>query len=336
SVQTIAPATVTAQAAHTTDYLVYDPHPAFDSSRPAIQGSTVTNTYDKASLVIGKTVGTNNAVNSSGSPIVYSNFRYRVDCTFYNGVSTVTVVNNQTFGLNHGETRTFADLPAGASCVVQETSSRGAVTTTHVDTTANGTTAAASGTSTTIILTKDAAAAAPTNRVQFTNNFGDGSLALNKLFAGLGQADYGSGTFQIAVSCTFNTNGTSTNVWSGTLSFSKATVLSQTIPNIAAGASCVITEPTRGGATSVTLPSNATIVNGGTVSRNVTNTFDYARLTVTKQVITDAADQTAAAVILDSPFTVTVTCTFNGSAVYAEGYSAGTPMVLTLTAGASA
>ncbi|MEQ1734862.1 MAG: DUF5979 domain-containing protein [Rhodoglobus sp.] len=336
SVQAIAPLAVTAQAAHTTDALVYDPHPAFDSSRPAIERSTVTNTYDKASLVVGKTVGTNTAVNSSGASIVYSNFRYRVDCTFYNGVSTVAVLNNQTFGLNDGETRTFADLPAGASCVGEETSSRGAVTVTHVDTTTNGSTAATTGTSATIILTKDGAAAAPTNRVQYTNNFGAGSLTLNKLFAGLGQADYGSGTFQIAVSCTLNTNGTVNNVWSGTLSFSKATVLTRTIPNIASGAVCVITEPTRGGATSVTLPSNATIVNGGTVSRNVTNTFDYARLTVTKQVVTDAEDETATAVILDSPFTVTVTCTFNGSAVYASGYSAGTPMVLTLVAGGSA
>ena len=31
------------------------------------------------------------------------------------------------------------------------------------------------------------------------------------------QGDYGTGTFQIAVSCTLNTNGTTNNVWSGTL-----------------------------------------------------------------------------------------------------------------------
>jgi hypothetical protein len=331
SVQTVTPTTVTAQAAHTTEYLVYDPHPAFDSSRPPIERSTVTNTYDKASLVIGKTIGANNAVNSSGTPIVYSNFRYRVDCTFYNGVSTVTVVNNLTFGLNDGQTRTIADLPAGASCTVQETSSRGAISTTHVDTTAAGPSAATSGTTTTIVLTADGSGATPTNRVQYTNNFGDGSLTLNKLFAGLAQADYGSGLFQIAVSCTLNTNGSTTNVWSGTLDFSKSTVLTRTITQIAAGAVCVITEPTRGGATSVTLPSNATIVNAGTVSRNVTNTFDYAQLVVSKHVETDAEDQSAAAVILDSPFTVTVSCTFNGSDVYAASYSAGSPMVLTLT-----
>ena len=68
----------------------------------------------------------------------------------------------------------------------------------------------------------------------------------------------------------------------------------------------------------------------------MTNTFDYAQLRVTKQVVTDAEDETATAVILDSPFTVTVGCTFNGGAVYADGYSAGSPMVLTLAAGASA
>ena len=335
SVQTITPTTVTAQAAHTTAYLVYDPHPAFDDSRPAIERSTVTNTYNKASLVIGKTVGTNNAVNSSGTPIVYSNFRYSVSCSFFNGVSTVTVLSTTTFGLNDGQTRTFTDLPAGASCTVQETSSRGAITTTHVDTTSAGSGSATSGTSTTIVLTADGPSATPTNRVQFTNNFGDGSLTLNKLFAGLAEADYGSGTFQINVSCTLNTNGSSTNVWSGTLSFSKSTVLTRTIDHIAAGAVCVITEPTQGGATSVTLPANATIVNGSTVSRNVTNTFDYAQLSITKTVITSAKDEDNASVVLDSPFTVTVVCTFNGGAVYADGYSAGTPMVLTLAAGAS-
>ncbi|MFM9878567.1 MAG: DUF5979 domain-containing protein [Rhodoglobus sp.] len=334
SKQTITPTTVTAQAAQTSNYLVYDPHPAFNS-RPTIERSTVTNTYDKASLVVGKTVGVNNAVNSSGVPIVYSNFRYSVTCTFFNGVSTVTVLATTAFGLNDGQTRTFTDLPAGASCTVTETSSRGAVTTTHVDTTAAGSGSATSGTSTTIVLTADGPVAAPTNRVQFTNNFGDGSLTINKLFAGLAQSDYGNGTFQVAVSCTLNTSGSTTNVWSGTLTFSKATVLTQTIPRIAAGAVCVITEPTRGGATSVTLPANATIVNGGTVSRNVTNTFDYAELTVAKAVITSAQDEDAAAVILDSPFIVTVACTFNGGAVYADGYSAGTPMVLSLAAGAS-
>lgn len=335
SVQTITPSTVTAQAAHTTNYLVYDPHPAFDNSRPAIERSTVTNTYDKASLVVGKTVGTNNAVNSSGTPIVYSNFRYSVSCTFFNGVSSVTVLSTTTFGLNDGQTRTFTDLPAGASCTVQETSSRGAVTTTHVDTTSAGSSSATSGTSTTIVLTADGPVAAPTNRVQFTNNFGDGSLQITKAFAGLAQGDYGTGTFQIAVSCTLNTNGTTNNVWSGTLTFSKATQLVQTIQHIASGAVCAITEPTQGGATSVSLPSNVTIVNASTVSRTVTNTFDYAQLTVSKNVITSAQDEDNAAVILDSPFTVTVTCTFNGSAVYADGYSAGTPMVLSLAAGAA-
>ncbi|HPG76669.1 MAG TPA: DUF5979 domain-containing protein, partial [Rhodoglobus sp.] len=335
SVQTITPSTVTAQAAHTTNYLVYDPHPAFDNSRPAIERSTVTNTYDKASLVVGKTVGTNNAVNSSGTPIVYSNFRYSVSCTFFNGVSSVTVLSTTTFGLNDGQTRTFTDLPAGASCTVQETSSRGAVTTTHVDTTSAGSSSATSGTSTTIVLTADGPVAAPTNRVQFTNNFGDGSLQITKAFAGLAQGDYGTGTFQIAVSCTLNTNGTSNNVWSGTLTFSKATQLVQTIQHIAAGAVCAITEPTTGGATSVSTVSNVTIVNASTVSRTVTNTFDYAQLTVSKNVITSAQDEDNAAVILDSPFTVTVSCTFNGSAVYADGYSAGTPMVLSLAAGAA-
>jgi hypothetical protein len=58
-------------------------------------------------------------------------------------------------------------------------------------------------------------------------------------------------------------------------------------------------------------------------------------LTVTKNVVTDAEDQSAAAVILDSPFTVTVACTFNGGTVYADGYSTGTPMVLSLTASTS-
>jgi hypothetical protein len=330
SVKTVSPANVTAQAARSTGYLVYNPHPAFDTSRPAVELSTVTNTYNKASLVVGKTIGVNNAVNSSGTPIVYSNFRYRVDCSFFNGVSTVAVVTNQTFGLNAGQTQTIANLPAGASCTVQETNSRGAVTTTHVDTTASGSTPPTSGTSTTIVLSADGPSAAPTNRVQYTNNFGDGSLTLNKLFAGLGQADYGTGTFQIAVSCTLNTNGSTTNVWSGTLSFSKATVLTRTIANIAAGAVCVITEPTQGGSTTVTLPANATIVNGGTVSRNVTNTFDYAQLTVSKNVVTSAQDADLAKVVLDSPFQVTVSCTFNGGPVYADGYSSLVPMVLLL------
>lgn len=333
SVQTITPTTVTAQAAHTTEYLVYDPHPAFDDSRPAIERSTVTNTYDKASLVVGKTIGTNTATNSSGVPITYTNFRFSVTCTFFNGVSTVTVLPTTTFGLNDGQTRTFADLPAGATCAVSETSARGAVSTTHVDTTAAGSSAPISGTSTSIVLTADGPAAAPTNRVQYTNNFGSGSIQLTKAFAGLAADQYGTGSFIVNVSCTANTGGGTVNVWSGTfpVPFSKSTTLVQTISGLAVGAVCVITETGTGGATSVGTVSNVTVANNTTTSRTLTNTFDFASLRLSKNVITDAEDESEAKVILDSPFQISVTCTFNGAPVYALGYSAVTPMEFALS-----
>ena len=340
SVQTVAPlppAYLTAQAAHTTAYLVYNPNPAFDVgpivSRPPIELGTVTNTYNLASLVVGKTIGINNAVNASGSPIVYSNFRFSATCTFFNGVSTVTVLAPTAFGLNDGQTRTFAGLPAGASCTVTETNRRGAISTsvtTTIGSTVTGPTTVSSPFASTVVLAPDGPLAAPSNLVQYTNNFGVGALTLNKLFSGLAEGTYATGTFTANISCTVNTGNGVVNVWSGTRTFSKATVLTNTINNIAVGAVCVITEPGQGGATSVLPITNATIVNATTVTRNITNVFDYAQLRLTKEVFTTAADQDAAAVLLDSPFQISVACTFLGASVYALGYSAGVPMAFSL------
>ena len=349
SVQTITPSQVIAQAAQTTDALVYDANPAFGlgGPRPAIERSTVTNTYEYAGFTVTKTINDGGAVNQAGTPIAYDNFTFSAVCTFFDGVTTNTVESVNFTLTAASPTRTFSNLPAGAVCTVTETENRAAGSTTVTSTGGTNTTLRNSSTGPTVnaqvvtTLTANSGAAKDVieNSMGFTNNFTVGQLEVNKVINGLGGTLYGGGTFTINVSCTRNIAGSSVNVYTNSFTFDRDDVLTRTISNLPTGASCAVTEPAgagRAGATStaVTPGGNATIGNATVVTRTVTNTFDLASLVVTKNVITDALDESADRVVLDSPFVVRVACTFQGASVYATGYSAGTPMVLTLTAAA--
>ncbi len=328
---------VVARALGSSPATVVDPVPAF-TERPPIEQSTVTNTYDEASLTITKTVNMNGAVNEAGNPVMQSSFSFSIACTYDTGSGPVALtVTPSTFTLNNGGSRTYTDLPAGAVCTVTETQTRSATVTKVVTvggvagTSTSG--AAASG----IVLAPDTELGAPTNAVDFTNSIAVGSLTVSKAITGAGAAEYGDGTFTVRVSCTRTaaaaspvTAGAPANsVYYGLLTFSAATVLSRTIDNLPAGSSCAITETVNAGATQVTNPTNVTIVGGSTVSRTVTNRFDLASITVGKTVQTAAVDAEGAPVYPADPFAFSVACTFQGETVLATGF-ASSPMTFTL------
>lgn len=333
-------ASIIAQAATSAgSRTVYDPHPVY-ASRPSIERATVTNDYQAAGLTLSKTVETNGAVNHNDDPIVYTSPVFSVSCRFDNGVTNPVIFSVSNLTIASGNSLTFPRpatsdpvLPAGAVCTVTETNSRNATTTQYTVTTAAGTGSATTGTSTTVTLTPNDESAA-TNAVAFTNTYGVGSFTVTKNIAGLGAATYGTGDFTVSVVCTRASASPST-VWSGTFTLNAGDP-SRTITDLPAASVCTVTETNAAGATSTTFSpqqsgvptaGRATVPNGSTATVTITNTFDLARLSVTKDVRVDPLDTGGDPVYSTDLFDMEVTCTFQGSVVLADGYSAS-PMAL--------
>ena len=331
---------VVSRALPTSPSTVLNPVPAFDS-RPPIEASTVTNTYDLAGITITKTVNMNGAVNANADPVMQTGFNFSIACTFDNGSGpTALTVTPNTFTLNNGGSRTYTGLPAGAVCTIVETQTRSATVTKVITT--GGSSSAPNAATAVVTLSANSLAGDPTNSVAYTNSIAVGSLQVTKSITGAGATapyDFGDGVFTVLVNCTRTAASISpatqppgagaTAVWYGTLTFSKATQLTQTINNIPAGSSCAITEQQNAGATQVTNPSNVTILANSTVSRTVTNRFDLASLTVGKTVLTAAEDASGDPVYPVDPFAFSVVCTFQGDTVIADTFAAS-PMTFEL------
>lgn len=323
------PITVTARAAQAASAsVVFDEKPLF-AERVDTELASLANDYPAADLVISKTVATNGAVDEDGDPIAYLAALVSATCTFDNGTGATTVWSISDQAVTPSSPITKTGLPAGTVCTVTETNQRGATTTSVVETEA-GQVTDGGATPAAFELTEG------DNSVAFHNDFGVGSLSVTKALAGLAKdEDWAQGPFTVRVVCT-NANATSTTVFDDTydLTPSSATWVIEHLP---AGSSCTITEPQANGATSTSLPSAVTITRGASSSATVTNTFDYARLTVSKTVTTTAVDGSGAAT-RPGPFSFSVVCTFTHGGttdtVLADGYSSS-PMTFSLSHGGS-
>lgn len=340
----ITPGVVTAQAPQTAGIeTIFDPNPVFGPTREAVELSTITNDYPNTTFTISKTLDINGAVDAeSGGAAVYpSDLRFSATCNFNNGATNPQVFNQSNIDLDPGSgTATSAALgpvPVGSVCVVTETSTRAAQSTSRIITVGGVAGSSASGTSATFTVDDSG------NNVAFTNTYGVGSLTLTKVVGGAWATSgatpaHTTGTFTVQVTCTRQLNATAglETTFSGTVTLSVAGGLTHTINNIAQGSLCTITEPGNAGATRTTITttagvaSNTVTINSGNQTRNINNFFDEASLSVTKDVHTDAVDTDGDVVYLDAPYTVNVSCTFQGNPVYATGFSAS-PMVLTFT-----
>ena len=96
------------------------------------------------------------------------------------------------------------------------------------------------------------------------------------------------------------------------------------------GASCTVTEDPGQGETS-SQATTVTIVQDPTTIPTVTltNTYEFAALTVGKTVDTTAVDADGDPIPY-GPFTITVSCTYLGDPVYADGYGPLRPMQVVL------
>ncbi|MCU1577812.1 MAG: hypothetical protein JWP19_16 [Rhodoglobus sp.] len=321
---TITPTAVVAQAAQAANpgSEVTNEHPAF-ASRPAIELSTVTNTYSAATLVVTKTVTTGGALNQAGTAITYKAASFTVVCTFDKGSGASTIYTSGTFTLGDGATKTITGLVAGAACVVTETNAQGAASTSYVVTQDGGAVASAATKTTTVTLVADTTPNPANNTVAFTNAYSIGGLTVRKVVDGDARDSWGNQTFTLHVTCT-NTRTSTATVWDQDIVVTKTgttqiadELVSTTIP---AGSSCLVTEAAGndGGATSTSIPTTATTVTaGGNPVITATNTFTNSSLTITKQVQTSAVDQANDPVYPAVTFDFSVGCTWEGTTVLA-------------------
>lgn len=315
-----AQCTVTETAASgQTDYTVSAPVTVPDGSVVSPTGVptlTITNTYDLTELVVKKKVQTDAAQIPSG-------FGFEVSCTFL-GQPIALAPGDASFTLNDGGQHVISGLPVNAKCVVTETDTRNADSTSveaeslNADDSPHGTVVEAGDTATITGL----APADGVNQAEFTNTYGaQAALRVEKKLVG-GAADLAEDTsFTVKVVCTF----AGETILDTTVALNRGNGWAQTLPSLVADAECTITEPGLRGADAVVItPNDGTDTTVGTVTIpdnanaavqvEVTNRFLAGSLEVTKAVTGDGA-----ALYGTGDFTVTLACTLNGDPVRVVG-----------------
>jgi hypothetical protein len=192
----------------------------------------------------------------------------------------------------------------------------------------------------------DASGADP--RVVIENWYLTGAVEVSKTLLGVGATDFGAGPFEVTLSCT--RDSTAVTLVDPVRIFDPTAIpaeMSTTFTGLPTGAVCNLRETDTGSATSSSISDGATTVSDvgagftftvSTVTAGllddqlqpaleVSNTFDLAELTVSKDVISAARiNNVGSDPVYYGTFAVTVDCTFNGYVVYADGYDATSPM----------
>ena len=284
-----------------------------DQVQPSLD---VTNTFEFAGLSIAKDV---NSAATDSHGVSYGPFPVSLSCTFQGadvygtGYDVGTPMNND---LADGATWQLAGLPAGADCTVTETGALGAVSTTVTVIEASGTAATGSGTTADLKLGD----LDTINSVAFTNWYDVGSLEVSKLVDGSARDDWGSGVFEVNVSCELVDASGTRAVFDGDFEFSLPSDLGpELISDLPTGSVCTIIEGDSATATTTSINVDGTDTAGTSATATIgndldpvqaviTNTFDYAVIEVSKT-------RTGAGAVLygDGPFQVTLECTFDGN-----------------------
>lgn len=235
-----------------------------------IATARLTNVYDDAPLTLTKTVDSD-AVDADGEPIAYGPFTVTVTCTFLDGdvyADGYGPDTPMTFDLADGDSITLTGLPVGASCLIAETDTKGATSTTVEVVTADGETTT-EGT--------EAAVELPEGQVEanVTNVFTVGSVEITKVVDGDTDHPGAAGPFTVAMTCTLDDESGSRVVWEGELVLEQANDLTQQVDNLATGAVCTFEETETGGAETVVIdPADGVTVGTDEVATvTVTNTF---------------------------------------------------------------
>ncbi|WP_277515306.1 DUF5979 domain-containing protein [Cellulosimicrobium cellulans] len=204
--------------------------------------AVVTNTYDAGAIEVTKVVdGTGGEAFGAGP------FTVTAECTFLG--EPIEVPGGAERTISGGEVAVFDGLPIGAECVVTETATGGASSTT-VSASVEG------GEPGTATIGADPA------QVTVTNTFDAGQVVVTKQLAGPGASQHRDDEFVVALACTWDVDGVETDVVipggaERTLSAADDwTAVYELVPQ---GATCTVGETDAGGAEAVTLT-----VAGGT------------------------------------------------------------------------
>ncbi|WP_123306649.1 DUF5979 domain-containing protein [Cellulomonas sp. PhB143] len=270
----------------------------------------VDNRYDLSSIVIDKEVVTD-AVDQDGEPVTFGPFDGTVDCTFLGEevyAEGYGPDDPMTFELNDGESVEFDGLPVGAECVVTETGTGNASSTTVTVKHGPLKPVVTPGVAAPLTLAGDVVGQ-PTNSVTLTNTYDVGAIALQKVVDGAGAGAYGGGPFTMHVVCTYDDDGDGPGdprtVYESDVVLGGAGPLDAQISNLPTGAECTVTETDDAGATgAVVVPSTVTVGSGDVADVVITNTFDTGSIEVNK----DLAG--LGALYGPGPFEVELACTY--------------------------
>ncbi|ANJ28317.1 hypothetical protein ATC03_18010 [Agromyces aureus] len=253
---------------------------------------SVENVFEIGGLVITKRVETA-AVDEQGDPIPYPGpFEISVTCEFLGSPVFADGYDAQSpmvAELADGGTWSLVGLPDGASCSIEETDDAGAV----------------SAVVSPEVVVIDAEASAT---VDVENTFAAGSIAIEKVVDGSGAADFGAGPFTLHLTCVLDDASGERTVYDADIVLGGDLPLTTQIDDLAAGATCDVTETDDAGAQSATVDPESITVGADQVAQvTVTNTFVAGSLTVTKEIVGDGAELYGS-----GPFEVTLVCTREG------------------------
>ncbi|WP_123372114.1 DUF5979 domain-containing protein [Cellulomonas sp. PhB150] len=157
-----------------------------------------------------------------------------------------------------------------------------------------------------------------------------GSLRVEKQVIGDG-AEYAPDVFHLEVACT-SAVGTFLETALEPIPIDVTPGTPVIVPDLPYGAECTITENASNGQTQLIVGSKTIGEDPEIVDLVAVNRYDLASLVVSKEVVSDAADQNGDPISF-GPFDVQVRCTFLGNPVYADGYGPDDPMDLTIEDG---
>ncbi|MBM7818049.1 hypothetical protein JOE63_000526 [Cellulosimicrobium cellulans] len=197
---------------------------------------TVTNTYDAGAIEVAKVVDGDGGEAFGAGP-----FTVTAECTFLG--EPIDVPGGAERTITGGEVAVFDGLPIGAECVVTETATGGASSTTVSASVEGGEPGAAT-------------VGADPAQVTVTNTFDAGRVVVTKQLAGPGASQHRDDEFVVTLACTWDVDGVETDVvipGGAERTLSAADDWTAVYALVPQGATCAVSETDAGDAEAVTL-----------------------------------------------------------------------------------
>lgn len=242
-------------------------------------GPTVaaTNTFAAGGFTVAKSVDDGGAVDQDGNAVAYDRtYEFDVTCAYLG-----TTILDEQIQLQDGDTESYEDLPAGASCSVEETDAAGAAVTVQIDgDEAENPAEFTIGDDTTV-------------SVAVQNTYTVGAVSITKEISGPGRDRWDDQEFEVRLVCTLDLDGEGDpeTVFDDSAVLTAPDELTWDVENLPTGAACAVSEPRNGGANRTTIdPQTFTVRAGDQVAEvGVENYFEQGVVRVRKTLSGDGA-----------------------------------------------